>query len=98
MDRLSGEVEPGKMKFGLILTEDLDPQELEQRFGGEQPLQEVEFEGLLAECADHGDVEGTRMAANDPVTSVAPANQKPVEPAESEQDRAAARRGRTAIL
>jgi hypothetical protein len=50
----SGEVDPRKMKIGLILTEDLDPQELEQRFGGEQPLQEVEFEGLPAneESAD----------------------------------------------
>ncbi len=97
----SGEVEPGKMKIGLFLTEDLDPQELEQRFGGEQPLQEVEFEGLpedIEECADLSNVKRTRMAADNSVTELAPANQKPFEPAESEQDRAAARRGRTAIL
>jgi hypothetical protein len=37
----SGEVDPRKMKIGLILTEELDPQELEQRFGGEQPLKEA---------------------------------------------------------
>jgi hypothetical protein len=43
----SGEVDPRKMKIGLIVTdEELDPQELKQRFGGEQRLQEVEFEGL----------------------------------------------------
>jgi hypothetical protein len=49
----SGEVEPGKIKFGLILGEELDPQELEQRFGGEQPLREVEFEGVPDTSQQH---------------------------------------------
>jgi hypothetical protein len=49
----NGEVEPGKMKFGLILSEPMDAQELEQRFSGERPLQEVEFEGLPDTSEQH---------------------------------------------
>jgi hypothetical protein len=62
------------MKIGIILTEDIDSQELERWFGGEQPLQPEEY-------ADDGSVKVTRLEADNSVTLVTPAKQEPVAPA-----------------
>src|SRR4029077_12636253 len=70
----SGEVDPRQMKIGIILTEDIDSQELERWFGGEQPLQPEEY-------ADDGSVKVTRLEADNSVTLVTPAKQEPVAPA-----------------
>jgi hypothetical protein len=75
------------MKIGLVVGEPCDSEELERRFGGEQPLQPVEFE----EYADDGSVKVTRLEADNSVTEVTPAKQEPVAPAEPGQDRAPAR-------
>jgi hypothetical protein len=88
----SGEVEPTQMKIGLVVGEPYDSEELEREFGGEQPLQPVEFE----EYEDDGSVKVTRLEADNSVTEITRAKQETVAPAEPEQDSAPARRGRTA--
>ena len=84
----AGDVEPSRMKIGLVLPEPLDSEELERVYGGPQPLQEVEFEGL----PEDGGVSVTRMEADGTVTIVKSPAQEPAAPVTSEQDRAPARR------
>jgi hypothetical protein len=72
-----------------VVGEPCDAQEPERRFGGEQPLQPVEFE----EYTEDGSVKVTRLVADNLVTEVTPAKQEPVAAAEPGKERAPARRG-----
>ncbi len=82
-----GDVEPSQMKIGIILGEPCSSEELERYFGGEQPLQPVEFEGL----PEDGNV--TRRETDGTVMAVKSPDKEPAAPAASERDRAPARRG-----
>jgi hypothetical protein len=84
----SGEVDSSKMRIGLVLGEPCTSEELDRFYGGPQPLEEVEFEGL----PEDGTVSVTGREADGTVRVAEAPEQMPAAPAASEQDRAAARR------
>jgi hypothetical protein len=73
----SDSVQPSQMKIGLVVGEVLDSEELEQEFGGKQPLKPIEF--------SEADGSVTRMEVDGTTTVVKPPKhetvaQKPVAP------------------
>jgi hypothetical protein len=75
----AGDVEPSRMRIGLVVSEPLNQEEIERQFGGMRPIQEVEFE--------------TIEAADDRVTELNSPDRRPAAPAASAQEPAPVRRG-----